>query len=128
MKHQEFILQKAVCRYLEMQYKDVLFLSDTIGNIKLTEAQASRNKLIQKDGFKCPDLLILEPNKFYKGLFIELKIKSPFKKDGITLLKNDHLEAQKLSMEQLTAKGYLCFFKWEFDDIKELINWYMKNR
>ena len=128
IKHPEFVLQKAVCRYLEMQHKDVLFLSDTIGNVKLTEMQASRNKLIQKNNFKCPDLLILEPNKFYKGLFIELKIKSPFKKDGITLLKNDHLEAQKLSMEQLTAKGYLCYFKWEFDDIKELINWYMKNR
>jgi len=128
MKHHEYILQKAVCKHLEKDYKDVLFLSDTIGNIKLTEAQASRNKLIQKDGFKCPDLLILEPNKFYKGLFIELKIKSPFKKDGVTLLKNDHLEAQKLSMQQLTAKGYLCFFKWEFDDIKELIKWYMKNR
>lgn len=127
MKHQEYILQKAVCRYLEMQYKDVLFLSDTIGNVKLTESQASRNKLIQKKEFKCPDLLILEPNKYYKGLFIELKIKSPYKLNG-ELFKNEHLEAQRLSMEQLTSKGYLCFFKWEFDDIKELINWYMNNR
>jgi len=127
MKHQEYILQKSVCSHLEKHYPNVLFLSDTIGNVKLTESQASRNKLIQKKDFKCPDLLILEPNKFYKGLFIELKIKSPYKLNG-ELLKNDHLEAQKLSMEQLTAKGYLCFFKWEFDDIKELINWYMKNR
>jgi len=127
MKHQEFVLQKAVCRFLELQYPNVLFLSDTIGNVKLTESQAIRNKLIQKKDFKCPDLLILEPNKFYKGLFIELKIKSPYKLNG-ELLKNDHLEAQRLSMQQLTAKGYLCFFKWEFDDIKELINWYMKNR
>lgn len=128
MKHQEYILQKAVCGYLEIQYPDVLFLSDTIGNVKLTEAQAVRNKLIQKKGFKCPDLLILEPNKSYKGLFIELKIKSPYKKDGVTLLKNDHLEAQRLSIERLSSKGYLCCFKWEFDDIKELINWYMRNR
>jgi len=127
MKHQEYILQKAVCRFLELQYPNVLFLSDTIGNVKLTESQASRNKSIQKKDFKCPDLLILEPNKFYKGLFIELKIKSPYKLNG-ELFKNEHLEAQKLSMEQLTDKGYLCFFKWEFDDIKELINWYMKNR
>jgi len=127
MKHQEYILQKAVCRFLELQYPNVLFLSDTIGNVKLTESQASRNKLIQKKDFKCPDLLILEPNKFYKGLFIELKIKSPYKLNG-ELLKNEHLEAQRLSMEQLTSKGYLCFFKWEFEDIKELINWYMKNR
>jgi len=127
MKHQEYILQKAVCMFLELQYPTILFLSDTIGNVKLTESQASRNKAIQKKEFKCPDLLILEPNKFYKGLFIELKIKSPYKLNG-ELLKNEHLESQRLSMEQLTSKGYLCFFKWEFDDIKELINWYMKNR
>jgi len=127
MKHPEYILQKAVCRFLEFQYPKVLFLSDTIGNVKLTESQASRNKAIQKVGFKCPDLLILEPNKFYKGLFIELKVKSPYKING-QLFKNEHLEAQQNSMNELSQKGYLCFFKWEFEDIKELIKWYMNNR
>lgn len=127
MKHPEFILQKAVCRFLNKNYPEVLFLSDTIGNIKLTQLQASRNKEIQKEGFKCPDLLILEPNKFYKGLFIELKIKSPFKKNG-ELYSDEHLEGQQKSMQELTEKGYLCLFKWEFDDIKELIRWYMSNR
>jgi len=126
MKHQEYILQKAVCRFLELQYPNVLFLSDTIGNVKLTELQASRNKQIQKNGFKCPDLIILEPRKGYAGLLIELKKDSPFKKDGVTLFKNEHLEAQQKSINELISKGYLAFFKWEFDDIKELINWYMK--
>jgi len=126
MKHQEYILQKAVCRFLELQYPNVLFLSDTIGNVKLTEMQASRNKQIQKNGFKCPDLIILEPRKGYAGLLIELKKESPFKKDGVTLYKNDHLEAQQKSIDDLISKGYLAFFKWEFDDIKALINWYMK--
>jgi len=126
MKHQEYILQKAVCRFLELQYPNVLFLSDTIGNVKLTEMQASRNKQIQKNGFKCPDLIILEPRKGYAGLLIELKKESPFKKDGVTLFKNEHLEAQQKSIDHLISKGYLAFFKWEFDDIKELINWYMK--
>jgi hypothetical protein len=128
MKHHEFILQKAVCRHLEKEYPEVLFLSDTIGNVKLNEFQASRNKAIQKDGFKCPDLLILEPNKFYKGLFIELKVKSPFRKDGITLLKNEHLEAQQKSINNLLDKRYFAVFKWDFEDIKELIKWYMINR
>lgn len=127
MKHPEFILQKAVCRFLNKNYPEVLFLSDTIGNIKLTQFQASRNKEIQDEDFKCPDLLILEPNKFYKGLFIELKIKTPFKKNG-ELLKNDHLEAQQKSINKLISKGYCAFFKWEFEDIKELIRWYMDNR
>lgn len=127
MKHPEFVLQKAVCRFLNKNYPEVLFLSDTIGNIKLTQFQASRNKEIQDEDFKCPDLLILEPNKFYKGLFIELKIKTPFKKNG-ELLKNDHLEAQQKSINKLISKGYCAFFKWEFEDIKELIRWYMDNR
>lgn len=127
MKHQEYILQKAVCRYLDMKFKDVLYLSDTIANLKLTVPQKVRNKAIQKEGFKCPDLLILEPNKYYKGLFIELKIKSPFKKNG-ELYSDEHLEGQHKSMQELTEKGYLCFFKWEFEDIKELIRWYMSNR
>lgn len=127
MKHQEYVLQKAVCRLLDYQYPKVLYLSDTIANIKLTVPQKARNKAIQKEGFKCPDLLILEPNKFYKGLFIELKIKSPFKKNG-ELYSDEHLEGQQKSMQELTEKGYLCYFKWEFDDIKELIRWYMSNR
>jgi hypothetical protein len=127
MNHHEHILQKAVCRHLEKEYPEVLFLSDTIGNVKLNEFQASRNKAIQKDGFKCPDLLILEPNKFYKGLFIELKIKSPFKKNG-ELFKRDHLEAQQKSINDLISKGYCALFKWEFENIKELIKWYMSNR
>lgn len=127
MKHYEFILQKAVCKFINKEYPDVLFLSDTIGNVKLNLAQAGRNKQIQKDGFKCPDLLILEPNKFYKGLFIELKKESPFKLNG-ELYKSDHLQAQQEAIDKLNSKGYLAYFKWEFDDIKALINWYMKNR
>jgi hypothetical protein len=124
---QEFILQKAVCNYLNVKYPDVLFLSDTIASLRLTTPQQVRNKSIQKQGFKCPDLLILEPNRHYKGLFIELKIKSPFKKNG-ELYVDEHLQGQQKSMQELTDKGYLCFFKWEFDDIKELIKWYMSNR
>lgn len=127
MKHQEYVLQKAVCRFLEKEYPNVLFLSDTIGNVKLTESQAYRNKQIQKNGFKCPDLLILEPNKLYKGLFIELKIKSPYRKDG-KLYKNAHLEAQEKSIKDLIDRRYFACFKWDFEDIKKLIHDYMKDK
>ena len=93
MKHDEFDLQVAVCRYLSYQYPDVLFMSDTIANLKLTVGQATRNKKIQKNDFKTPDLLILEPKNDFSGLFIELKIETPFKKDGnIKASTNDHLK------------------------------------
>ena len=93
MQHLEFDLQKAICRYLSYQYPDVEYMSDTIANLKLTAQQASRNKAIQKNGFKCPDLIILEPRNGYHGLFIELKLETPFKKDGsIKASANDHLK------------------------------------
>ena len=126
MKHLEYKLQKEVCRYLSLRYPDVLFLSDTIGNVKLTMLQAARNKAIQKYGFACPDLLILQPNKEYKGLFIELKIKSPFKKNG-TILKNEHLEEQQKAIDKLNLLGYKALFAWDVVSICKLIDSYLKD-
>jgi len=123
--HYEFELQKAVAKYLSMKYPKVLFMSDTIANLKLTMGQASRNKLIQKSKFKCPDIIILKPKRGYHGLFIELKIKSPFKKDG-TLLKNEHLEGQQRTIEQLNELKYFATFATGFDEAKTIIDNYMK--
>lgn len=125
MKHKEFDLQKAVCAYLNVKHPDVLYLSDTVANLKLTMGQAVRNKSIQKYGFKTPDLLILEPRAGYHGLFIELKIKSPFKKNG-ELLKNDHLEGQQKSIEDLNKKGYYATFSTGMDETIEIIEKYLR--
>jgi len=121
----EYILQKQVCSYLNSQYNKVLYLSDTIASIKLTFGQMNRNKAIQKEGFKTPDLLILHPNKEYHGLFIELKAKTIYKKDG-TLLKNDHVEAQLETIKQLNKLGYYATFCIGFDNTKAVIDEYMK--
>lgn len=127
MKHLEFELQKSICRYLSYQYPDVEYMSDTIANLKLTAQQASRNKSIQKNGFKCPDLIILEPKNGFNGLFIELKLDTPFKKDGtIKASKDDHLKGQLETIEKLNAKGYRAFFSWGFDMTKEIIDSYLK--
>jgi hypothetical protein len=126
MKHLEYDLQVAVCRYLSYQYPDVEYMSDTIANLKLTQTQASRNKKIQKNGFKCPDILILEPKNNFCGLFIELKLETPFKKDGsIKASANDHLKGQLETIEKLNAKGYKAFFSWGFDMTKEIIDNYL---
>ena len=124
-QQQEYQLQKQVCAYLNAQYPDVLYLSDTIASVRLTMPQAMRNKAIQKNGFKCPDLLILEPKKEYSGMFIELKKDSPYKKDG-TLKKNKHLEYQEKSMQELRSKGYYCLFSWNFEQTKRIIDIYLK--
>jgi hypothetical protein len=124
-KQPEFELQKGICFYLESQYKDVLFLSDTVASVKLTFPQQARNKAIQKKDFACPDLLILEPRKGYNGLFIELKAKSPFKKNG-ELLKSEHLERQQSTIDKLNKKGYLSMFSTGFDETKRIIDEYLK--
>ena len=127
MKHLEYDLQVAVCRYLSYQYPEILFYSDTIANLKLTQAQAIRNKKIQKNNFKTPDLIILEPKNNFCGLFIELKLETPFKKDGtIKASANDHLKGQLETIEKLNAKGYKAVFSWNFDMTKEIIDDYLK--
>ena len=126
MKSQhEYTLQKQVCQWLSKNHPDILFLSDTIASVKLTKPQAIRNKAIQKEGFKTPDLLIFEPNGNYKGLFIELKVKSPFNKNG-ELLKCEHLEGQQKTINDLNSKGYKACFSWSFNQTVEIIENYLK--
>jgi hypothetical protein len=126
MKHHEYDLQVEVCKYLNNNYPDVDFMSDTIANLKLTQSQAQRNKKIQKNGFKCPDILILEPRNNFSGLFIELKLQTPFKKDGtIKASANDHLKGQLETIKKLNVKGYKAFFSWSFDMTKQIIDDYL---
>lgn len=126
-KQPEFELQSAICRYLSYEYAEILFLSDTIASLKLTPAQANRNKKIQKFGFSCPDLLILEPRNGYSGLFIELKVETPFKKNGeIKASKDDHLKNQLEAINKLNEKGYKAVFSWDFQMTKDIIDNYLK--
>lgn len=127
MKHPEYHLQVQVCAYLNAQYSQVEYLSDTVANIKLTMPQAVRNKKIQKDGFKCPDLIIFEPRGGYYGLFIELKVRSPFKLNG-DFKKNEHLEGQAETIKVLTAKGYYATFATGFEEAKQVIDEYMNEK
>lgn len=129
MKHAEFALQKQVCQYLNYQHPNVFYLSDTIANLSLTPAQQNRNKAIQKKGFHCPDLLILEPNNTYKGLFIELKTATPYKLNGeIKASSKDHLLNQEQTILKLNEKGYKSFFAWEFESIIKEIDNYLKDK
>lgn len=128
MKHPEFELQKAICKYLNYQYPNVFYLSDTVANLSLTPSQQNRNKSIQKKGFHCPDLLILEPNNVYKGLFIELKTSTPYKRNGeIKASQNDHLKNQEATILKLNEKGYKSFFAWDFETIVKEIDKYLNN-
>lgn len=143
MKHAEYELQKQISRYISIEYPEVVFLSDTVAFLKLNKRQAGRNSAIQKKGFRCPDLLILEPKKGHCGLFIELKTTSPFKKNGelksqkisktstigktkVVVSEYDHLQEQQKSIDLLNKKGYFATFSWGFEMTKEVIDNYLK--
>lgn len=128
-QNKEFELQKMVCQWLTLQYPSVLFMSDTVASVKLTIPQANRNKSIQKQGFKTPDLIILKPNGKYAGLFIELKIETPFKKDGqIKASGKDHLLNQQRTIAQLNALGYKAVFCWSFEQTITEIQSYLSGK
>jgi hypothetical protein len=123
-KNEEYQLQKQVCAYLNNQYPNVMYYSTGIG-LQLTMLQGVRNKAIQKEGFHCPDLLILEPKNGMAGLFLELKAKTIYKKNG-ELLKNEHVENQLKTIELLEKKGYASCFAIGFSEAKILIDNYLK--
>lgn len=123
MNHYEYDLQKSICKYLELKYPKVAYLSTGIP-FYLTKIQGARNKSIQKNGFKMPDLVILQPNYYHAGLFIELKIKTPYKQNG-ELKKDEHLQGQQNTINQLNELGYFATFAVGFDEAREIIDNYM---
>jgi hypothetical protein len=125
-KQEEYHLQKQVCQYLRLQYPEILFSSDTIASCALTMPQAVRNKAIQKEGFKMPDLCIWKPSGKFHACFIELKAKSPYSKKG-ELYNDKHLLGQADTLDKLFALGYDTYFAWTLDMAKDIIDNYLKS-
>lgn len=120
----EYQLSKAVSHYLRLQYPDVFFHFDSSGQNQ-SKAQAGMMKAIQHSrGF--PDLFIAKSNKYCKGLFIELKVITPYLKDGRTLKKSEHLEQQRKNHRMLQKEGYWADFVTGFDLAKRTIDHYLK--
>jgi len=117
-------LHIAVCRYIAMQYPDVIFNTDLSG-IRLTMGQAMQIKRLRSSN-AFPDLVIYHNNLYYPGLFIELKHRDAklLRKDGF-LCSDPHLREQNLMLHELENHGYCARFGWGFDKTKEMIDWYM---
>jgi hypothetical protein len=116
-------LSQQISDYISLQYPTVIAHFDTGSGGNTSIGMAMRNKrLNKKNGF--PDLFIAEPRKNFAGLFIELKIESPFKKDG-SLKKNEHLEAQRDMLLKLQSKGYHASFGVGFESTKIIIDTYL---
>jgi len=121
-------LQINVCKYLDAQYKDVVYTSDMSG-VRLTKGQAVKAKKQRSKQYKIPDLLILQANQKYAGLILELKtdVSKVFGKKG-QVLKNIHVESQIKTLYKLTAVGYFATFVFSFDMAKKTIDDYLNDK
>lgn len=118
-------LQIAVSKYLKLQYPDVIFTAESSG-LKLTIGQAVIAKKLRSDK-GLPDLMIFEPNKYHKGLFIELKAAGVRLKSG-DLPNTEHIREQTALLVRLCDRGYAAYFACGFDEAKEIIDEYLKLR
>jgi hypothetical protein len=128
----EKTLHRHVCEYLKYAYPGIIFNSDLSGSTKLTMGQAvALKKLRSGRGF--PDLMILEPRGKHHGLFIEIKTEDTklFKArtlnpDGSVAFTTDHIKEQAEMIQKLSDRGYFASFGIGFDDIKNIIDSYLK--
>lgn len=126
MAESEADLQVKVADYLRLQYPSVIFHSDYGSGIKLTMAQAVRQKRQNGGRRAWPDMFIAEPRGESSGIFIELK------REGTRLRKkngdfaSEHIQEQAKLLEELRRKGYEAEFACGFDEAKTIIDRYLK--
>tara|TARA_Y100000593_G_scaffold12280_1_gene22484 strand:+ start:398 stop:736 length:339 start_codon:yes stop_codon:yes gene_type:complete len=107
----EYQLQKAVCKYLDLQ--NVLYCGSMGGQYQVHLSQRIKAK---KSGYKkgFPDLFIYEPRGSYHGLAIELKT-------GYNKASKPQLRWQK----ELIKRGYKAEICTGIDEVLEVINTYL---
>lgn len=120
-------LQSKICKWLKKEYPGILFISDFAAGMQLSPF-LSNIRSIQACDYKWPDLCIFVPSPNYHGLVIEIKtgVDKVFLKDGITLLKNDHVLSQYKTIKKLRSLGYAACFGCGEADIKKIVTDYMK--
>ena len=128
-KQPEKVLAKKVADYLEIKYPNAIRRFDLAADMKMSVWQGARNKSLHGRHTRgYPDLFIAKPNRYYAGLFLELKAdgNSPYKKDG-TLKKNEHLQRQNAIHEILRNDGYCVKFVTGFQEAIDVIEEYMED-
>lgn len=112
----EYKIQAAFVREMNIKHPEVMVFSDCAAHIKKTMIQQVRANALSTPGEKWPDVFIAQPSGEYAGMYLEFKAESPYRKDGVTLLKNDHIEAQARTMQKLRERGYYVpDFVWTVD-------------
>ena len=123
----EKVIHQQICDYLKLKYPDVIFTSDASG-MKTTIGLAMEIKRKKCAKYKIPDLLILQPNKFYFGLFLEIKKSNDCvftRKQKVRIC--NHIQQQHKTLVKLRSLGYYAAFGLGFEDAKTHIDNYFAN-
>lgn len=128
----EHQVQLNICKYLRLQYRNVIFASDYAAGTKLTRFNAAMQKMMKSDrGY--PDIFIAQPmprgtggNNMWHGLYLELKTERArvWLRDG-RLSTDKHIKEQAAVLERLRELGYCANFARGFDEAKRIIDWYL---
>lgn len=121
----EYKIQVAFVREMSVRYPEIMVFSDCAAHIKKTLFQQQRANALSTPGEKWPDVFIAQPSGEYAGLWLEFKAETPYKVDGATLKKNEHIEAQRDTMARLWNKGYACYFVWTVEMAIEKVKRYL---
>lgn len=111
----EDLLQEACVNYLQLQYPKVLFFH-VPNEGKRTKFERFKAKVLGiKSGVS--DLIIIEPNRDFNGLAIELKVGT-----------NTPTLNQKKFLQDAETKRFKSKVIKSFDAFKEFIDFYMSRR
>ena len=109
----EFHEQVAVVDYMRKFYSNVLFFA-TGNGLKLPIGLAVKFKRMGNNR-GVPDLVFPEPERSYKGLFIEMK-----------RLQGGRVRPEQTQwIEALRLKGYCVSVCYGFEEAKKVIDWYL---
>jgi hypothetical protein len=114
MKNEESNIQKAVIKWINLKYPNLLYCA-TVGGVRTSFKQAI---LMKQTGYRkgVPDLLIFEPLNNYHGLAVEIKT-----------LKGRPSKHQKKWIEDLNKRKYYAKITRGFDETIKTIENYFNN-
>lgn len=135
----EYIIYKAVAKYITLKYPHIQFRFDGAG-LNLSMAQRMQNKAIQKSR-AYPDFFLAKVNGISGGLYLEIKTSRDevYNKDGsmkkklikvknkqgIVIESYDHNQDQLAMLKKLTDAGYSAHYAFGLDECIRLIDDYL---
>lgn len=122
----EKAIHKAICKYIDLAYPDVIYTSDASG-LRLSMGLRVQMKAIRCNNYVIPDLIILNPAGTQHGLLLEVKKdkNEVYRKDG-EMRQDEHIKSQAKVLFRLEQLGYRAEFACGFDHAKSIIDEYMK--